>query len=153
MAKCKDLRKPALLDLPLPQDYQSNPDNPNLDRFAAGPLTEIIYQFRDRLLQEAKIIAGEQGKSVVDANHLEQAYGQLLSIPTPKMWDMLNRYRVYLIQKELTEGLTAAETVDLEMLQTEADRCIKAAAPRPLKELRDLKQKLMADKKKFKRPK
>lgn len=124
---------------------------PKIDTFARGVESNLREQFRDRLFLEAQLIAEEQGEHVIGANHLEQAYEQLLSIPTPKMWDMLNRYRVYLIQKELAEGLTEAETVDLEMLQTEADRYMKAVHPRPLKELQDLKHKLMAGKKMFKR--
>src|SRR3972149_6040199 len=93
---------------------------PKIDTIARGVESNLREQFRDRLILEAQLIAEEQGKHVVDASHLQQAYEQLLSIPTPEMWDILNKYRIYLIQKEIAESLTEDEAVELEMLQIEA---------------------------------
>jgi hypothetical protein len=112
---------------------------PRLDSIAHGPLSDVIERFRTRLIEEAGRIAGTQ---TVDANHLEQAYERLLASPTPADWAVLNRRRVYLIQKELTGRISAAEATELEALQAQADRHMAETAPRPLEALWDLERKL-----------
>ena len=99
----------------------------------------MIERFRTRLIEEAGRIAGTQ---IVGANHLEQAFERLLASPTPAGWAVLNRRRVYLIQKELTEQISVAEATELEALQAQADRHMAETAPRPLEFLWDLEQKL-----------
>lgn len=112
---------------------------PRLDPFALGPLGLMIEQFRARLLEEAGRIAGKRN---VDANHLERAYQRLLSPLPPTDWVVLNRRRVYLIQKELTGRISAAEATELEALQAQADRHMAETTPRPLEALWDLERKL-----------
>ncbi len=114
---------------------------PKLDPFAYGPLSEIVDRFRDRLLEEAGRIAGARN---VDANHLERAYERLFPSSIPTDWAVFNRRRVYLIQKELAEGISTVEAAELETLQVEADRRMREIAPRPLEALWDL-QRDMSD--------
>jgi hypothetical protein len=112
---------------------------PKLDAFAHGPLSDMIDRFRTRLIDEASRISG--GKNV-DANHLELAFQRLLASPISADWSILNRRRVFLIQKELAGGLSAAEVAELDSLQAEADRHMTAIAPRPLEMLWDIEREL-----------
>lgn len=125
------------------RDARSDPApsgvSPRLDPIAHGPLGDMIERFRTQLIEEAGKIAGTH---TVDASHLEQAYERLLASPVPANWVVLNRRRVYLIQKELTESISAAEATELEALQAQADRHMAETAPRPLEALWNLERKL-----------
>jgi hypothetical protein len=148
MTKRKPAQKRVALDVSSHQKSRGRKDVPPPVSFTHKALLEIIDDFKNcKLLPEAQFIAEGQGLNEPDAKHLSQAYEQLLSIPSPRMWAILNRYRVHLIKKDLTEGLSPADMADLEILQTEADRYLKTFTPRPLKELRSLKQEFTIRKK------
>jgi hypothetical protein len=125
---------------PEPADPGVAAEERRLDVFLHGPLGEIIERFRERLLDEAQRIAGNQA---VDASHLERAYHRLLPPPQlPSDWPVVNRRRVYLIQKQVAGDILPAESAELERLQAEADRHLSDVAPRPLEALWELEREL-----------
>ena len=115
---------------------------PDLDLFAHGPLSELVERFRSRLLEEAARIA-ENRK--INGNDLERAYESLLVSRSSGDWLVLNRRRVFLIQKQVAGDILPSESAELERLQVIADRHLSKVAARPLEALWDLKRKLMDD--------
>ena len=112
----------------------------DLDVFAHGSLREILQRFRSSLLQEAAKTAVDRR---IDANDLERAYQRLLRPIGPGKWQVLNRRRIYLIQKQLADDISPEEVDELRDLQDCADRRMSDVAPRPLEMLWDLKRQLM----------
>jgi hypothetical protein len=118
----------------------SSTASPDLDLFAQGPLSELIDRFRSLLLEEASRIAGNRK---IDGNDLGRAYEGLILISSPGNWPVLNRRRIFLIQKQVAGDISAGELTELERLQVEADRHMSEVAPRPLEALWELKRKLI----------
>lgn len=119
--------------------WQESTGHPHLDLFARGPLLEILDRFRLRLIEEAGKIANHRKINALD---LERAYLRLLSSDNSDDWSVLNRRRVFLIQKQVAGDISRDESAELEELQANADRHMSEVAPRPLEELWDLKRKL-----------
>ena len=137
MAKRKlKVRKP-----PSARDDTADPGGAlGLDVLAHGPLREMIERFRSRLLQEAAATAANRS---IDANDLERAYERLLCPAGSGDWEVSNRRRVYLIQKQLAGDILPEEVDELRGLQEKADRRMSEVAPRPLEMLWELKRMLM----------
>ena len=110
-----------------------------LDVFAHGPLRNMIERFRSRLLEEATKTAVNRS---IDANDLERAYARLLCPAGSGDWEVSNRRRVYLIQKQLAGDILPEEVDELRALQANADQRMSEVAPRPLEMLWELKRKL-----------
>ncbi len=122
-----------------PEESVNRAGDFDLDLFAQGPLSDMLERFRFRLLEEAAKIAANRK---IDAVDLERAYERLLCPSGSEDWQVLNRRRVYLIQKQVTGGILPEELVELAGLQGKADRRMSEVAPRPLEMLWDLKRKL-----------
>jgi hypothetical protein len=103
-------------------------------------LSELVERFRSLLLEEARRIAGSRK---IDGNDLGRAYERLTVSRSPGDWPVLNRRRVFLIQKQLAGDISPGESAELERLQAEADRHMSEVAPRPLEALWDLKRNLI----------
>jgi hypothetical protein len=114
--------------------------DPDLDLFAQGPLADIVERFRARLLEEAGRTASDRK---INGNDLEQAYERLLVSRSSGDWSVLNRRRVFLIQKQVAGDILPSEVAELEGLQVTADRHLSEVVPRPLEALWDLKRKLV----------
>jgi hypothetical protein len=56
-------------------------------------------------------------------------------------WEAKNRRRIFLINKEFDEGLTASEKAELRELQEEVDRHVDALHPLPTREVSQLLEK------------
>jgi hypothetical protein len=57
---------------------------------------------------------------------------------TEGSWDAKNRRRIFLINKEFDEGLTASEKAELRELQEDVDRHVDALHPLPTREVSQL---------------
>lgn len=134
-----DGRRESQADSPGSGASGDRPADPRLDLFAQGPLRELVFRFRERLIETASRIAGDVP---ANANHLQQAYEALLSKDSNADWSVRNRRRVYLIHKEASGEISLAE---LEQLQADADRHMKEVAPRPLEALWNLREELLRE--------